>query len=122
MQQRMMSLLGRQGLKRTTAGWTPATPANLWGWWDASNAGSIVSAATLVSQWNDLSGNARHLVQATGANKPITGTRTINSKNALDFTPVQFMTVASITLAQPVSVFIVMQSDLADSALHWGFG
>lgn len=31
----------------------------------------ITSAAGFASQWNDISGNARHLLQATGANQPI---------------------------------------------------
>jgi hypothetical protein len=39
-------------------------------WYDASDAASITHVAGAVSQWNDKSGNADHLVQATGANQP----------------------------------------------------
>lgn len=55
-------------------------------WLDASDLSSITDAgAGAVSQWNDKSGNARHATQSTGANRPVTGTRTLNSKNVLDF-------------------------------------
>jgi hypothetical protein len=76
---------------RNTAPSAPFTPASLAGlaaWYDASDAASITSSGGAVSQWNDKSGNARHLVQATGSSQPITGTRTQNSLNVIDFTAV----------------------------------
>jgi len=39
-------------------------------WLDASDPTTITATATAVSQWSDKSGNARHFVQATGANQP----------------------------------------------------
>jgi len=63
----------------------PTDIAGLQLWLDANDAATITQASGAVSQWNDKSGNTRHFTQATGANQPITGTRTINGKNALDF-------------------------------------
>jgi len=54
-------------------------------WLDASDASTITDSAGAVSQWADKSGNGNHLTQVTAANQPVTGTRTINSRNALKF-------------------------------------
>lgn len=54
-------------------------------WLDASDLSTITSASGAVSQWNDKSGNAYHFSQATSTARPITGTRTVNGLNALDF-------------------------------------
>jgi len=54
-------------------------------WYDASDTSSITASGVAVSQWNDKSGNGYHLTQGTGSNQPTTGTRTINSLNAIDF-------------------------------------
>ena len=71
----------------TTADWTPLDLTSLVGWWDASDTATITSSGGAVSQWDDKSGNGNHLVQATSALQPTTGTRTINSLNAIDFIP-----------------------------------
>ena len=51
--------------------WTPANggvPTALW--LDADDATTITKdGGNLVSQWNDKSGNARHVTQATAANR-----------------------------------------------------
>lgn len=65
---------------------TPTAPvAGYTLWLDATDATTITSSGGDVSQWNDKSGNARNFTQGTGANQPKTGTRTINSKNVIDF-------------------------------------
>lgn len=69
----------------TAAPFNPSSITGLAAWYDASNAASITASSGAVSQWNDLSGNARHLTQASGANQPTTGTRTQNSLNVIDF-------------------------------------
>ena len=44
-------------------GWTPASITTAV-WYDADNAASITKdGSNFVSQWNDLSGNARHATQ-----------------------------------------------------------
>lgn len=46
-----------------------------WGWWDARNVNgrgvAQPSNGGKIAQWNDLSGNGNHLVQATSAKQPV---------------------------------------------------
>ena len=51
--------------------WTPAELSTaLLGWYDASDAASVVLSGASITQWNDKSGSARHLVQATSTAQP----------------------------------------------------
>jgi hypothetical protein len=94
--------------RRTT---TPPVTGSF-AWFDASDLASLTVSGGFVSQWRDKSGNARHLNQATGANQPGSGTRTINSRNALDFDGSNdAMATATLTLAQPLTVYCVAQTD-----------
>lgn len=70
-----------------SSAWTPADLPDVELWLDASDAGSITASGSplKVSQWNDLSGNAKHAVQATGSLQPTTGATTQNGLNVLDF-------------------------------------
>ena len=94
-------------------------------WLDASDTSTITSSSGSVSQWTDKSVNAYAFTQATSTNQPTTGTRTINSKNVLDFdgtTDYLYSTAAISTwkfLHSTVStIFIVSQPDVsADMAL-----
>lgn len=92
---------------------TPRSIANLSLWLDAADTATITQVAGAVSQWNDKSGNAYHATQATGANQPITNTRTVNSKNVLDFDGSNdYMATAAFTaISQPLTIFLVMQLD-----------
>ena len=54
-------------------------------WLDATDAATITASGGAVSQWSDKSGYASNFTQGTGANQPTTGSRTINSKNIIDF-------------------------------------
>ena len=81
-------------------------------WFDASDPYTIIETSGAVSQWNDKSGNGYDLVQATAANQPTTGTRTLNGLNTIEFVNADWMrTTAGVTLAQPFSVFAVCQWD-----------
>jgi hypothetical protein len=64
---------------------SPASISGLLLWHDASDTASITQSAGAVSQWNDKSGNNYHSTQGTGANQPLTNSRTINSKNVIAF-------------------------------------
>ena len=64
--------------------WTPAD-INTALWLDAADVSTITESGGAVSQWNDKSGNARHLNTVGGSGSISTGTRTLNSKNVLDF-------------------------------------
>ena len=54
-------------------------------WLDASDASTITESGGAVSTWADKSGNGYDVTQATAANKPTTGTRTLNGLNVVDF-------------------------------------
>lgn len=53
----------------TITSWTVASVSGLQAWYRA-DSGDITQSGGFVSQWNDKSGNGRHLVQGTGANQP----------------------------------------------------
>lgn len=89
----------------------PAGLANVVGWWDASDAATITHSAGRVSQWNDKSGNARHLTQATAGLKPLTASRTQNGLNTIDFDAVTRSMTAAFTLAQPITFYYVVVID-----------
>jgi hypothetical protein len=67
----------------STVLWTPSV-IDTEGWYDADDATTITESGGAVSQLDDKSGNARHLVQATPAKRPTTGIRTLNGRNVLD--------------------------------------
>ncbi len=52
-------------------GFSPLNISGLGAWYDAYDASTITEAAGAVSQWDDKSGNLRHITQSTGANQPI---------------------------------------------------
>ena len=101
------------------ADWTPALRATL-EWYDAADASTITQSGGAVSQWDSKGSGGNDLVQATGANQPITNSRTINSKNAIDLngTSHHMTTSFGSIKAQPVTRFIVLKSDVSDINLH----
>jgi hypothetical protein len=106
----------RADLTRTvgSGAFDPNTIAGLIGWWKADDAASITASGGNVSQWNNKKTSATvHLVQATGANQPNTGTRTQNGLNVIDFNGTSDAMRApwGSTLAQPFTVFVVAASD-----------
>ena len=97
-----------------------STPVQSWGnfsplalspalWLDAADTSTITSSSNQVSQWNDKSGNARHMTQATSANQPITGA-SVNSLNAITFGSAASMATASFSVAQPLTVAAVFRT------------
>ena len=64
--------------------WTPDEIATA-AWFDAADTATITESGGAVSQWDDKSGNANHVTQATGANQPVTNAMTINGMNVLDW-------------------------------------
>jgi hypothetical protein len=107
----------------------PSVIPNLVARYDAMDLSSITLSGSDVTQWNDLSGNARHATQTTSANRPKSGTRTINGYNALDFDGsndylLNNGVVASFTGEdKPFTIFMVSKSDTTASDLTaWSFG
>lgn len=93
----------RTSLKKAGA-FTPAQLTSLRAWFK-SDVG--ITIATGVSQWNDQSGNANHLVQATGGAQPVVTAGAINGLPAITFDGVDDHMVAAFALAQPTTIFIV---------------
>lgn len=86
------------------AGLLPPPPlANMEGWWDGAVDYVTKDVNNLVSAWNDRSGKGRHFTQATGSKQPVW------SASGLTFDGVsQVMTTAAINLAEPYTIFVVM--------------
>lgn len=78
-------------------------------WLDASDTSTITSSSNLVSQWNDKSGYARNMTQATSVNQPTTGA-SVNGLNAITFGTAATMTTASFSVAQPLTVAAVFRT------------
>jgi hypothetical protein len=91
---------------KAASGFDPRTIADLSVWYDASVASSI-TIETGVSQWNDLSGNNRHLTQTITNNQPAYVTNALNGRPAVDFDGTNDSLSASFTLSQPTRVFCV---------------
>ena len=68
----------------------PTDFANLAVWYDPNDPSGIVESGGFASQLTDLSGNGRHLVQATGSNQPSTST-SLNGTKILSFTGTLYM-------------------------------
>jgi M6 family metalloprotease-like protein/uncharacterized repeat protein (TIGR02543 family) len=107
--------------------WTPEVLPGLKAWYDAADESTITkTAGNRVSQWRDKSGNTFHVNQSTDANRPLSGTRTLNDRNALDFsrtTAQSLVTTANIT-GQPLTAFAVASFDtsLTDLTIFDGGG
>jgi len=83
-------------------------------WVDASLSGHTI--ATGVSQENDLSGNARHLVQATGADQPTYQTGIVNGLSVLRYDGSNDFMAAAFTLNAPLTRFSVGRFNTSFSA------
>jgi hypothetical protein len=104
-------------------GFSPLDLPNLKAWYDASDTSSISVTSTKVTQWNDKSGNAYHLTQGTDAYRPNSGTRTVNSLNAIDYNTNTDTLAASTASnwkfmndATGATTFVVMKLDTTPSA------
>ena len=75
---------------------TALTPA---AWY--RNATGVTEAGGFASQWDDYSGNARHLVQAAGTNQPA------YSAGVFTFDGVDNYMTASFTSNQPITYYLV---------------
>lgn len=94
--------------------WEPAELGSSLGLWlDAADASTITLNGSNVSQWNDKSGNGRHVSQATAANQPSYGTRALNNKNTIEFSGNQMLfSTASVLSGNPnVLMAVVIQYD-----------
>jgi hypothetical protein len=64
--------------------WTPAQISTAL-WLDAADSSTITTVDGAVSQWNDKSGNVRHVSQATSSNRPIYVANSLNGRPGIDW-------------------------------------
>jgi hypothetical protein len=105
----------------------PWTPSNLttYAWYDASDTNTITESAGAVSQWDDKSGNNRHVTQGTGSKQPTTGARTIGTLNVLDFDGGDILMNTSFAVSSlNISFAQVFKSDIISGSAgsFFGFG
>jgi hypothetical protein len=90
-------------------------------WLDASDTATITASLGSVSQWDDKSGNARHVTQGTAAAQPTTGTQTINGLNVIDFDGGDQLrsaagAVTEVRANKALTQFLVFKSDRTNTA------
>ena len=96
---------------------TPASLDNLEAWYQF-NTGITVTGAG-VSQWDDQSGNDRHLLQGTDTNRPAKETGGEITFDGVD----NFLKVASFTINQPLTIVVLFKQVTWTSTDYiWEFG
>lgn len=101
----------------------PTSPvAGYKAWYDASDTSTITVSGSAVTQWNDKSANAYNLTQSTAAYRPLSGTRTLNSKNVIDFDGSNDLLKAAtasnwtfLSNSGGSSIFLVIQCDTSST-------
>lgn len=83
-------------------------------WYDPSDLSTITAVGNGTSQHNDKSGNGLHLLQATSTRRPLTGTRSQNGLNVLDYDGVNDYLASSgaVNIPQPTTIFVVCRTDI----------
>ena len=99
------------------SGFSPLSLSPL-AWFDASDTSTITESGGAVTQWADKSGNANN---ANAGTSPVTGTRTVNGLNVIDFITNDYLEI-SATIGKPSSftVAAVFQSDSASRQFACG--
>lgn len=103
----------------------PRSLPQLFAWYNANYINGIgqaqPAADAAIAQWNDLSGNGRHLTQGTGANQPLFrltgGPDNRPSVNFVDATDTMQVAIAGTQL-RPVTVVAVVKNTVADDAAY----
>ena len=78
-------------------------------WLDAADTATITESGGSVSQWNDKSGNGRHVSQATAAQQPTTGAATHNGRNVVSFNGSQDLRNAAPNLDSDLTIVSVFK-------------
>lgn len=100
----------RNATSSTPVAWTPAQLPSLAVWYDAADASTITLNGSTVSQWNDKSGNSRHLTQGAAASQPAYQVAGFNSRPTLSFNGTNQSLLSSYTLNFPLSIAIAAQN------------
>lgn len=90
--------------------WTPANISTQL-WLDAANSATLTNILGNISQWNDQSGNNRHVLQVNASERPLYAANGLNGLPSLTFDGVDdYLTVGVInTQSTNTSTFIVSQ-------------
>jgi hypothetical protein len=96
-----------------SSNWTPAEIATF-SWYDASDASTIIESGGAVSQWNDKSGNNKHVTQSSEAKKPTTGIRTMGGLNVMNFDATEDFDVPSFDLMGKECWTVIKKDTLDD--------
>jgi hypothetical protein len=86
----------------------PTAIAGLLAWYKA-DALALADAAS-VSQWDDSSGSANHVVQATGANQPTYRANQLNGLPTIQFDGGDYLQKASFPLTSTYTLFTVVKT------------
>lgn len=90
--------------------------------YDATSGGNLVAADGAVARWEDQSGNARHVTQATGARQPARRVASTNGGDSLEFGGDDYLERASQQITDlfssgldAVTCITVQRQDAADA-------
>ena len=100
--------------------WTPSELTGLQLWLDASDATTITESSGSVSQWDDRSGNGKHVTQAIASAQPTYSATGLNGLPTLSFDGADD-TMATIAATMPTgnsarSMFVVYQPQVTSSS------
>lgn len=114
------SLTGGTGITTETDAGIPDTVAGIIGWWESTDPDTITDAGSgAVSAWRSKT-TTGYVATASGSTRPITGSRTINGHNAIDFDGGDDRLSASVTsVNQPLTVFVVGEPDAQGELGRW---
>lgn len=98
-------------LRPTASGFNPKGISGLAAWYDASVASSITLNGGNAAQWDDLSGNGRHQVQANAALQPIYSATGLNGRGTLSTTGTQWMQASAFASSAAATIFLVWKTD-----------
>lgn len=102
--------------------WTPDQISPL-GWYDVSYPGSITELSGAVSQWDDIGGNANHLVQLNELSKPTyLSTGWDGALPAINFEPATDYIESAATVDLPDGVTIIAVFDQDHTTIGSLFG
>lgn len=112
------AFLGTTEVYSSSQPWTPAALGSALALWlDADDASTLTLNGSTVAQWNDKSGNGRHVAQATGSNQPTYNLTGFNSNPAVVFDGSNDNLFRNAqTLPDSGSIFLVLRYNNATTA------
>jgi F5/8 type C domain len=94
---------------------SPTTLSGLMGWYDASDSSSITLSGSSVTQFNDKSGNNRHLQASNGYTKPTVVSNYLNGKSVLSLNNSQLTTAFNYSGAELDAYIVILPTATGDA-------